>query len=223
MCGRFNVIATPGLEELLRSLGAAPASIATRYNIAPTEDIDIVIEGALHSARWWLTPAWSDGPSQKYAMFNARSETLNRSRAFRKPFQTQRGIVPMSSFIEWRKSGSGKQPWRITNEDSAMAVAALWDKWHSPDGGVLLSCTLVTTAAAPEFEPWHSRMPVLLTQMEAERWLDNTAPISNDDELFQPRLKYALGLDPITPAAGNARNKTEEDQAVVGESCWLPH
>ena len=30
----------------------------------------------------------------------------------------------------------------------------------------LLSCTLVTTAAAPAFQPWHARMPVLLRRDE---------------------------------------------------------
>ena len=36
----------------------------------------------------------------------------------------------MSSFIEWRPEGGVKQPWLITNEQQALAVAALWDVWE---------------------------------------------------------------------------------------------
>jgi hypothetical protein len=35
MCGRFNVIFTPGLRELLDALGVTAALPEARYNIAP--------------------------------------------------------------------------------------------------------------------------------------------------------------------------------------------
>ena len=204
MCGRFNVTRTPGLQALLDTLGS-DLQLVERCNVAPTETIQLLRrhnEGTaeLVDARWWLTPHWAKEPSQKYAMFNARSEGLAKSPAFRKPFASQRGIVPMSSFIEWRGaagskqprlittpdealavygtmwtglslgaavgeegimrgilpmssfiewrgSAGAKQPWLITSPDEALAVAALWDRWEGPDGA-LLSCTLVTTAAA---------------------------------------------------------------------------
>ena len=143
MCGRFNVIDNPGLQALLRDLGIdlqLPAATKGGVNIAPTEPVLIARripaggeaeeETSLETARWWLTPSWADEVSQKYAMFNARSETLARSPAFRGPFKRQRGVVPMSSFLEWRKEGATKQPWGITTEDNALAVAALWDVWE---------------------------------------------------------------------------------------------
>ena len=114
---------------------------------------------------------------QKYSMFNARCETLSTSRAFRTPFKRQRGILPMSSFIEWRNEMDGKIPWRISTQDDALAVAALWDVWDG-DGSELLSCTLVTTDAAPQFLPWHRRMPVLLSREEIPRWLDNAVAVA---------------------------------------------
>lgn len=230
MCGRFNVIDNPGLQALLRDLGIdlqLPAVTKGGVNIAPTEPVLIARREpgpeagtTLDTARWWLTPAWADEVSQKYAMFNARSETLAKSPAFRGPFKRQRGVVPMSSFIEWRKEGSAKQPWGITNEDNALAVAALWDVWEKGEAP-LLSCTLVTTAAAPEFQPWHSRMPVLLTGAEAARWLDNAAAIAADDPLFAPRLKQPLYLAPLDRAISNARNTGAERLEPVGDVVTL--
>ncbi len=209
MCGRFNVIDSPGLRQLLQDLGI-DAGLSPAVNLAPTETIQLVRESAgrreLDSARWWLTPSWAPEVDQKYAMFNARSETLASSRAFRHPFACQRGLVPMSSFIEWRPEGGVKQPWLITSRERALAVAALWDVWEK-GGEPLLSCTLVTTAAPDEFAPWHRRMPLLLTSGEWDSWLDNAHQVPADDPIFRQQLKMPLCLQPLSRAVSNARNK----------------
>lgn len=212
MCGRFNVIDSPGLQQLLKDLGI-DLKLPNAVNIAPTEAVSLVrtVDGGncLDSARWWLTPSWADEVSQKYAMFNARGETLAKSPAFRGPFKSQRGVVPMSSFIEWRKEGSVKQPWLISNPDGALAVAALWDVWSKGEVP-LLSCTLVTAQAPPVFAPWHDRMPLLLDRQEQGRWLDNSHTIATDDRLFASRLKVPLELTRLDRAVSNSRNKAPE-------------
>lgn len=223
MCGRFNVIDSPGLQQLLRDLGI-DLKLPGGINLAPTEPVQLVRglagEREIRPARWWLTPSWAQAVDQKYAMFNARSETLADSRAFRQPFRSQRGIVPMSSFIEWRKEGAAKQPWLISNQQQALAVAALWDVWHG-EGEPLLSCTLVTTAAAPEFVPWHGRMPVMLAPDEHERWLDCSRAIEPHDTLFRSELKQALTLQALPRSVGNARNKDPAVMTGLGDVVCL--
>jgi putative SOS response-associated peptidase YedK len=219
MCGRFNVTDTPGLQQLLKDLGI-DLQLPQRNNIAPTESISLLLErdGArvVNDARWWLTPSWAPSVDQKYAMFNARSEGLARSRAFSHPFKSQRGVVFMSSFVEWRSEAGVKQPWLISNEQEALAVAALWDIWDKGDEP-LLSCTLVTTAAAPEFCPWHSRMPVILDTPEIARWLDNSRRIAPEDDIFRSELKQPLRLQSLPRAMSNARNKDPELMRGEGE------
>ncbi len=223
MCGCLNFIENRGLQQLLRDLGI-DLGLPQASNIAPTESVALLRtspDGAqLDLARWWLTPSWAPRVEQKYSMFNARSETLASSRAFRRPFASQRGIVPMSSFIEWRQQEGGKQPWLISNDSGALAVAALWDVWCG-EAEPLLSCTLVTTAAAPAFEPWHKRMPVLLAAADRERWLDNDHSIAANDPLFANRLREPLLLTPVAKAVGNARNKDPALMASVGETVRL--
>jgi putative SOS response-associated peptidase YedK len=224
MCGRFNVIDSPGLQQLLQDLGI-DLSLPPAVNVAPTEQVSLVRrpqgkDSALDAARWWLTPSWAKEVSQTYSMFNARSETLAKSAAFRGPFRRQRGLVPMSSFIEWRTEEGVKQPWLITNESEGFAVAALWDVWERGETP-LLSCTLVTTAAAPAFEPWHRRMPVLLAPDELDRWLDNSKPIAPDDAIFRNALKTSLYLTPLSRSVSNARNKEPSVLASTGDTIKL--
>lgn len=223
MCGRVNVVDNPGIRQLLRDLGI-DLQLPTRVNVAPTEELTLLRDAGQglqgDSARWWLTPAWAAAVDQKYAMFNARAETLESSRAFHRPFHCQRGVVPISSFIEWRPEQGVKQPWLVANEQRAFAVAALWDVWEGGDVP-LLSCTLVTTAAASEFTPWHRRMPLLLTVAEANRWLDNERVMEPDDPLFEPRLKEPWLLRPLDRAVSNARNKSPELMRGVAEPLYL--
>ena len=220
MCGRFNVIDNPGLQQLLRDLGV-DLKLPPGINVAPTEAVFLVRnqqgQASAEAARWWLTPSWASQVDQKYAMFNARSETLASSRAFSQPFKRQRGIVPMSSFIEWRSEEGAKQPYLISNANRALAVAALWDVWSGGDEP-LLTCTLVTTAAATGFEPWHRRMPVMLAPDECARWLDNEHPVDADDPLFCSRLKFDLVISPLSRAISNARNKEPAAMRPVGEA-----
>ena len=223
MCGRFNVVDSPGLQALLRDLGI-DLSLPPAVNVAPTEQVALVrlaeTGAGVDSARWWLTPSWAREVSQEYSMFNARCEKLATSPAFRTPFKRQRGLVPMSSFIEWRTEGGVKQPWLITNDEQALAVAALWDVWEGGEQP-LLSCTLVTTAAAEAFKPWHARMPVLLAPDERAAWLDNRHAIAADDRIFRSELKMNLSLQALDRAVSNARNKHPAALAGVGEVVHL--
>lgn len=226
MCGRFNVTHTPGLAVLLGRLGVDLELTPSGVNIAPTETVALVRDDSngerrLDGARWWLTPSFAKAVDQKYAMFNARAEGLCKSPAFRKPFACQRGIVPMASFIEWRGEAGTRLPWLISNADQALAAAALWDVWIGQAGESLLSCTLVTTAAAPEFAPWHKRMPVLLAAKDQERWLDNRHAVRPDDPLLAPTLRQDLHLLPLAKAVGNSRNKDARILEPVGKRVVL--
>jgi putative SOS response-associated peptidase YedK len=246
MCGRFNVIDNPELQHLLRELGI-DLGLPSRSNIAPTENIFLVRQATRSDAsgmgselvevRWWLTPHWAKQVDQKYSMFNARSETIAQSRAFSEPFHRRRGIVPVSSFIEWRTEeggtatrdtatrgtatrGTAKQPYMIAAVDDALALAAVWDRWEG-GGQVIESCALVTTAAAPEFEQIHKRMPVMLSDGERARWLDCSSEILADDPLFAAVLKFELNAVPISRGVNNARNKEWALLEPVGDEIHL--
>ncbi|TXS92124.1 SOS response-associated peptidase [Parahaliea maris] len=223
MCGRFNVIDNPGLQALLRDLGV-DIKLPPGINLAPTDAVPLVRETgeqrAVEAARWWLTPSWAPRVEQKYAMFNARCETLASSKAWRHPFRQQRGIMPMSSFIEWRTQNGSKQPWLISSPGRALAAAALWDVWEGEEG-CLLSCSMVTTAAAEAFTPWHHRMPVLLEGEECDRWLDNSQPLGADDNLFRSELKFAWQLEPLSTAINRSGRHEPQLLDSVGEAVVL--
>ena len=105
MCGRFNVTSDP-LSRLLMELLGMPHPGPDNFNAAPTESIVVARLGEdgapeLVPMRWWLTPFWAKEMSTRYSMFNAKSEKVHQSPAFREPFRNRRCVVPVSGFYEW--------------------------------------------------------------------------------------------------------------------------
>lgn len=178
MCGRFALYSTPEQLAGLFGLSSLPAVVAPRYNIAPTQPIGLVRVSPQTRTRewtfalWGLIPSWSHDPAQGARLINARAETLSEKPAFRAGFRRRRCLIPASGFYEWLKGGQSKQPYYIAPADAApMAFAGLWESWHSPQGDVVESCTIVTTAATPAVARLHGRMPLIVSPADYAAWL----------------------------------------------------
>ncbi|MGB3633205.1 MAG: SOS response-associated peptidase family protein, partial [Rubrobacteraceae bacterium] len=77
MCGRYTLKA--GGQTVADLFGLAEGlDIDPRYNIAPTQQIPVVLEEASPESRtlemmhWGLIPSWADDPSIGSRMINAR-------------------------------------------------------------------------------------------------------------------------------------------------------
>ncbi|HKI73872.1 MAG TPA: SOS response-associated peptidase [Pseudomonadales bacterium] len=222
MCGRFNVTSDP-LNQLIVEITGRGFVIETKYNLAPTEQVPVLFkhsdgEWDVHEMRWWLVPYWADAPSNKYSMFNAKSETLHKSRAFREPFKRRRCIVPATGYYEWRTENGRKLPLYITPEDgNGFAFAGLWDRWKGPEQ-TIESCTVVTTAASNSMSRIHNRMPVCLSVSEAQTWMDPDADETTLKQLFAPIIRMPIAVTPVSTFVNNARNKDERCVEPLGES-----
>jgi putative SOS response-associated peptidase YedK len=210
MCGRFNITDDPSVHSLLKSLNIDLGPLPVRYNLAPTDQVPVIHhwegERLISDMRWWLVPHWTKSPSTKYAMFNARYESLETSRAYQGCFRHKRCIIPAHSFVEWHHYDGHKTPYLFSAVDSALAFAGIWDYWSD---GIehILSCAIITTDAAPEFKQFHTRMPVMLDNNDAELWLDETQQTESFYPLFEAKLSYPLHASSIDTHFKNSHNK----------------
>jgi putative SOS response-associated peptidase YedK len=180
MCGRFTQhYSWREVFDFLSVVGP-PRNLRARYNIAPTDSVDVVrldSEGRreMTSMRWGLIPYWWKKPLKEMpATFNARVERVAEAPMFRDAYNKRRCIVPVSGFYEWTGDKKSRKPHLFTSADGSplMALAGLWDRWRDPDTGEdVLSCTLIVTEASEWMTPYHDRMPAVLAQAEIDRWL----------------------------------------------------
>jgi len=225
MCGRFNVISDP-LTQLLAEITGQKFNVETQLNTAPTEQTPVLLkteEGQwdLRSMRWWLVPYWAKEPTTKYAMFNAKSETLSSSRAFKEPFKQRRCVLPVSGYYEWKREGGVKAPYYIEPEnDAGFALAALWDRWRGADR-IIESCTIVTAAAPPAMQGIHHRIPVHLATHQVEQWVGPDATPDTLQALLQPEVRVPLQVSAMSTYVNNARNKDERCLENLGDPTYI--
>jgi putative SOS response-associated peptidase YedK len=191
----------------------APDDYQPRYNLAPTQKALIVRhepDGSRRAvlARWGLVP--STFPSLKaasqYSLFNARSETVARSRLYRDAFRRRRCLVPVSGFFEWRAIAGRKVPYFITgDEGSLLALAGVWERWRGA-GEVIESFSVLTTTPNEVVADLHHRMPVILEEAAWEEWLDASARPECLVRLLRPCRERLLDRYPVSARVGNVRH-----------------
>ena len=220
MCGRFNIGDPESVEKQLETLGVDPIKISPRYNIAPTSPVPVVIEEEgrrqLHEMRWWLTPSWSKEINTKYSMFNARSENLNTSRAFKGPYRHHRGIIPATSFIEWKTEQQKKQPYLIKPKRGVLALACIFDVWEH-DSSYIESCAIVTRRSPESFQAVHDRFPVILAHDQIDLWLDTKREIEAIKPIFNAPFKRAFEISKLDSQVNRSSFQGIEAEQPIDE------
>jgi putative SOS response-associated peptidase YedK len=221
MCGRFTLAtAADILAELFELQGQPLPPLEPRFNIAPTQSVAVVrpSNGTREMAlvRWGLIPSWAKDSTIGARLINARAESVVSKPAFRSAFRSRRCLLPADGFYEWAAEAGGKQPYLYRRPDGqAFAFAGLWERWRSPDGQAVESCTIITTDANALVRPVHGRMPVILPRTAYALWLDpgttDTAALvrllvsNQDDQLVvrrvSKRVNSAAVDDPSLVAA----------------------
>lgn len=185
MCGRFTLTLDPDQIREVMQLGLFPPQWIPRYNIAPSQPVAVVTDPASRAVeflRWGLVPAWAKDIAIGNRLINARAETLNEKPSFRNALKKRRCLILADGFYEWAKlkpSRGTSIPYYFQRKDSQpFAFAGLWEIWHSPEGDVLRTCTIITTEANAVVAEVHDRMPVMLDASTAWKWMGD-APVEN--------------------------------------------
>lgn len=171
MCGRYILFTATetlltGLSDRLgEQVTALPGDwLRPSWSIAPTHRIAVVrrFEGrlVLGPAAWGFPAPWKPGT----VLFNARGETAFDKASFR---DAEPALVLMDGWYEWNADSGTKTPYLVTG-DGPLIVAGL----VKGDGEGELRATVVTTASADPVEWLHDRMPRVLSDDEAQAWLD---------------------------------------------------
>ncbi len=191
MCGRFTLIQDAGAFQLAFNFGDFPADFATRYNVAPSQPVPVVTDAVTRQVewmRWGLIPSWAKDPTIGARLINARAETLAEKPSFRESLQKRRCLILADGFYEWQK-----RPGRLSSiphyftlqGGEPFVFAGLWDRWLSPQGEEIRTCTIITCPPNELIAAYHDRMPVLLDASAANAWLSD-APTAQHLALLKP-------------------------------------
>jgi putative SOS response-associated peptidase YedK len=210
MCGRIvDFLTVEEVERIYRVVGRTRLGVERppNYNLKPTETIRAVrldTDGRreLVALRWGLVPQWS-GRIPSTCLFNARAETIATKRTWKRPFERQRALVPVSGFFEWQELPSGaKRPYFIHLADGEpMTCAGIWDSWNAGRTDAVESGAVATVAPSDEFTRFHDRQVVILRdQAEQDAWLDPGRSTDDLLDMLRPLPPGQLRFRPVGPA-----------------------
>jgi putative SOS response-associated peptidase YedK len=214
MCGRYELHTHPAAIALAFGL-AYPPEIRPRYNIAPMQQVPVVRlnaagERELVQVRWGFVPRWAKDPSIGVKMINARGETVVAKASFRTAFRRHRCLLPADGFYEWQAQANGpKRPMRVGMSDgSVFGLAGLYERWLSPEGEPLDTCTILTTEANAQLMPLHDRMPLIVPPEAYEQWLDPAA--ADAESLIAPFSAQPMTYWPVSTRVNSVKNDDAE-------------
>jgi len=224
MCGRFTQRFTwRQLVALYRITEGTsePEDWRARYNVAPTQRVVVVRatpEGGreLTLLRWGLIPSWAKDPTIGSRLINARAETVAEKPSYRAAFKARRCLIPADGFFEW-KPGKPKVPHLIRMKgDQVFAFAGLWERWTSPEGEPVETCTIITGRPNEVAAPIHDRMPVILPPDAIDLWLSPTLDPAIAVSLLEPFPSTDMEAVPVSTRVNSPRNDDADCVAPLG-------
>ena len=223
MCSRYSLTSpSEAVRAYFRTV--RDHDFPPRYNIAPSQPVSIVREGADHArelalVRWGLLPGWVKDPRAFGMLLNARSETVLEKASFKAAMRHRRCIVPADAFYEWTGKPGAKRPHMISRAagPGLLGLAGLWEHWMGADGSELETMAFLTVAANATMSAIHDRMPAILAEADFDAWLDVRSV--RDREAFgllQPAPDDLLKIVELLPAINDSRREEAHLQTPIG-------
>jgi putative SOS response-associated peptidase YedK len=216
MCGRYLIESTAAIRDLsLRLFFVGWPDLAQRFNASPSQTMPVIAageDGKVRAAtmRWGIAPFWDKSEKPKIAPINAKSEEAFAKPMFRQAIQKRRCLVPADGFYEWQKlDGDRKQPFVIRLKGaSPFFFAGIYESATEIRPGSFLVFTTAPNALMAEI---HNRMPVILPDEAAKRWIA-PGPITADQLAGFTASYPAAKMEarPISVLVNNPRNDSSE-------------
>jgi putative SOS response-associated peptidase YedK len=169
MCGRYLFDPKTGelsdyYQELVATAKEQNKKIAVD-EVFPSNQVITLIADDSQQILPILTHWGFTGFKKGQLIINARAETVEEKRTFKKPFLENRCVFPMSGFYEWHD----KQKFLFDSSDP-LYLAGFYRN-HSTASGSEDESIILTTKPNTVMAPIHDRMPVLLTKADVLPWL----------------------------------------------------
>ena len=223
MCNRYRAMGQAALMEYARQIFGMEWDLATpRFNIGPNQIVPIFVlddqpKPVATEARWNLIPAFEPGAVGSVLRTNARSEEVLAKPSYRDAIQHRRCLVPCDGFYEWehREGGRVKLPWAFELPGQRpFTMAGLWERGNEVRPPTF---TILTTQPNELVARIHNRMPVMLADGDAQRWL-TSGPMTKDSlaPFVQPFPSEAMRSYRVNPLLNSVRQESAEAAAPAG-------
>ena len=210
MCGRTLISEA---KELAKKAGVelGGKNVEKDTNRPPGTEMPVILDarpGKIHYVKWGLIPSFASEPPA-YATTYARIETVHTLSTYKNLLGKRHCVFVIEGFYEFDKSQKPSQPYYFRRTDMGILyLAGLWDTWKDTTSGLVIpTCTMIMQPANKLMGKIHDRMPCVLSQADALKWLDRSLSLNTRLNLLRPVDDNVLEGWQVDKKVNNARNK----------------
>lgn len=176
--------------------------------------LPIIRQNVIELSEWGLIPSFAlneDKANELANMtLNARSDTIREKPSFKKSIISQRCVLVVDGFFEWRHENNKKLPFYIYPKDETVFyLGCIYNSWvNKITGEVRDTFSIITTDANPLMEYVHNskkRMPLILSKDDIASWIDPSTKQDVVNSLMKPFPEQHMQAHAISSDAGNSR------------------
>lgn len=153
----------------------------------------------LNAYIWGLIPSFikslAEAEKIRVNTINARGETVFEKPSFKNEILTQRCIIPVDGFFEYKEVNKKKYPHYIfLKENQHMLLGGIYSKWYL-NGETFFSFSILTTEANELMAEIHNtkkRMPLILDKEKSKIWIKNELSAEEIKEYILPFESSAM-------------------------------
>lgn len=194
-----------------------PKGIKPSYNRKPgfAQPVILLRDGIRRAERmlWGFLPDHAKNANSifRFKTYNVRSEVIFNKPSTSDAIRTQRCLVPVNGFYQWRKTDKGPQAHYVTRADGQpFSLAAVYSSWKKPDGEIQNTFSIITCESNNDIATISNRMPVVVHPNDEATWLNPEAYDANTlFDIMRPCPNGVLTITPVTPAIINAKSDTK--------------
>ena len=166
MCGRY-VVTNPVSKTSKIVKSAIQVEDTENYNAHPYQKLPVIKKykngNTLENLKWGIVPSWSKKKDFK-PLINARLETIDEKISFKKLIKLRRCVAVADGFYEWKREEKVKTPYYFLREDKKnMYMAGIYENDEF---------CLITENASENISSIHHRQPVILNEVDVNRYLN---------------------------------------------------
>ena len=189
--------------------------------------LPVVKQDGIYLFDWGLIPFWIKDKAAandiKTKTLNAVGETVFEKPSFRKSILSQRCLLPVNAFFEWRDVDKVKYPYCIASKENELfSLGCIFDMWTDQSTGEILNTfSILTTPANPLMEKIHNlkkKMPLILKAEDEAKWIDPKLPKAAIQKIIRPfdeNLMKAYTISRNANSSKTDRNTPEILEPVV--------
>lgn len=194
-----------------------PSQLPLFYLVSGFEhpQLPIVKSDGIFMYEWGLIPDWvkdeNSAAEIQTKTLNAMGETAFEKPSFKKSIASQRCILGVSGFYEWRDKNKIKYPYFIhLKSNSIFSLGCIYEKWiNRQTGEIRNTFSILTTPANPLMAKIHNlkkRMPLILAPQDEEKWINPLLTTQEVSNLIKPYQEEDMIAFTVSKNINNVKN-----------------